>query len=364
MNCKKTKAISFNRGVPAEESLPAGELSQSISRIIKEEKSSLLQYSDSMGYFPLREDIASNFTKDSPKNVLLGNGSLQLLDIITKLYLNENDVVMVEKPTYDRAITIFERAGAEVVGVSLEDDGVRLSELKEVIEQHRPVLYYTIPDFQNPTGMTTSREKRKVVAGLAEEQGITIIEDSPYRRLRYRGEELPTLRSLNPESVLRISSFSKLVCPGIRVGWLAGEPNAVREAARYAEDTYITPNLIGQGAVHQMIREGWLEERVNNLISLYRPRLIATLESLNRYFPESSWVDVQGGFFVGLWLPDSTQTQAFYSRAEDIDLTLSSPNGFFPDQGGEGFVRLPFPALSTHEIEEGIKRLAQTWKEV
>lgn len=364
MNGKKTKPISFNRGVPAEESLPAVKLAQAISRILKEEKNSLLQYSDSMGYFPLREDIANHFTKDSLKNVLLGNGSLQLLDIIANLYLNENDVVIVEKPTYDRAITIFERAGAEVVGVSLEDNGVRLRELKEAIEQHRPVLYYTIPDFQNPTGMTTSKEKRKVVANLAEEQGVTIVEDSPYRRLRYKGEDLPTLRSLNPESVIRISSFSKLICPGIRVGWLAGKPNTVREVAGYAEDTYITPNLISQGVVHQLIKEGWLEKRVKDLISLYRPRLTTTLDSLERHFPESSWVDAQGGFFVGLWLPDSTQTQVFYSRAEDIDLTLSSPNGFFPDQGDEGFVRLPFPALSTHEIEEGIKRLAQAWQKV
>ncbi|MBS3740245.1 PLP-dependent aminotransferase family protein [Candidatus Bipolaricaulota bacterium] len=364
MNDKKTKSISFNRGIPAEESLPAGKLAQASFRILKEERNSLLQYSDSMGYLPLREDIANSFTKDSSNNVLVGNGSLHLLDIIANLYLNETEVVIVEKPTYDRAITIFERAGAEVVGVSLKDDGVRLRELKEAIGQHRPKLFYTIPDFQNPTGTTTTREKRKVVADLSEKQGVTIVEDSPYRRLRYRGEDLPTLRSLNPESVIRISSFSKLICPGIRVGWLAGESKTVEKVASYAEDTYITPNLISQGLVYQLIREGWLEERAKELISLYRPRLEATLESLERYFPEANWVETQGGFFVGLWLPDSTQTKAFYSRAEDNGLTLSGPNGFFPDKEGEGFVRLPFPALSTGEIEEGIKKLAQTWQEI
>lgn len=358
------KSISFNRGVPAEESLPSAELAQAISRILNGQNSSLLQYGDSKGYPPLREVLTDNYYERSPTEVLVGNGSLQLLDILTNLYLKKGNAVIVEKPTYDRAITIFDRAGAQVVGVKLEKDGVSLEGFEKAITEHHPKLFYTIPDFQNPTGTTTSREKRKEVAIMAKDHGVTVVEDSPYRRLRYRGEEKPTVRSFSPESVLQISSFSKLICPGIRVGWLAGEPGIVGKIADYAEDTYITPTLITQGLVYQLIKDGWLEERVHELIDLYQPRLNATLESLKRYFSESDWVQTEGGFFVGLWLPDPNRTQAFYSRAKKKGLVLSSPNGFFPDRRYEGFVRLPFPALSTSEIEEGIERLAEVWGEI
>jgi len=358
------KSISFNRGVPAEESLPSAELAKAISCILDEDSSSVLQYGNSKGYPPLREILTDNYCEGSPTEVLVGNGSLQLLDILTNLHLKKGDAVIVEKPTYDRAITIFDRAGAQVVGVKLEKDGVSLQGFEKAIAEHHPKLFYTIPDFQNPTGTITSREKRREVAKMAKDHGVTVVEDSPYRRLRYRGEEKPTIRSFSPESVLQISSFSKLICPGIRVGWLAGKPGIVGKIADYAEDTYITPTLLTQGLVYQLIKDGWLKERVQELIDLYQPRLNATLESLENYFPESDWVQTEGGFFVGLWLPNPDRTQAFYSRAKEKGLVLSSPNGFFPDRRCEGFVRLPFPALSTSEIEEGIERLAEVWGEI
>ncbi len=182
----------------------------------------LLQYGGSRGFTPLQEELAEDYKNVTEDQILVSNGSLQILDIITKLYVDPEDHVIAERPSYDRSITIFDRAGRRVVGVDLQKDGIDLEKFERILDTYRPGLFYTIPDFHNPTGVTTSREKREKIAKIAAEKGTLIVEDSPYRRLRYRGEDQPTIRSFEPENVLKISSFSKLICPGIRVGWAMG----------------------------------------------------------------------------------------------------------------------------------------------
>ncbi|MBS3791321.1 PLP-dependent aminotransferase family protein [Candidatus Bipolaricaulota bacterium] len=354
--------VSFNRGVPATQSLPKGKVSEVAESVLDRYGDSLLQYGSSRGFAPLRKKLADWYEGATSDGVLVGNGSLQILDMIANLYLGPGDTVVVEKPTYDRAITIFNRAGAEVRGVNLEQDGPDIEDLEDLLETHDPTLLYTIPDFQNPTGISASTKKREELAELTAEHGTLVVEDSPYRKLRYRGEEKPALRSFDTEGVVQISSFSKLVGPGIRVGWVVGNSEIIDELAVYAEDTYITPGLLSQGVVNHLVGEGWLEENVERLIGLYGPRLEATLGSLEEYFPEADWVRAQGGFFVGLWLPENTEVNEFYNGAEKENLILSSPEGFFPDRGGEDFVRLPFPALPPGRIEEGIKRLGRVWR--
>ncbi len=356
--------INFNRGVPATGALPAEEVRKAAFEVLESSGTTLLQYGDSRGYPPLREILTEDSGEIRPEGVVVGNGSLQLLDLLAKVHLGNGESIVVEEPTYDRAITIFERAGAEVTGVAMERDGVGIANLRKAFDRYRPSLFYTIPDFQNPTGITTSRKKRQRVVRLAEEFGVTLVEDSPYRRLRYRGEQVPTIRSLSPENVIQISSFSKLVGPGIRVGWLIGEPKRVERISNYAEDTYISPNLLSQGIVSFLIRNGWLEEYLGELVSLYRPRLEATLTSLEEYFPEAEWVKPEGGFFVGVWLPEREKSKKFYREAQLRGLVLTSPDGFYPNQGGEDFLRLPFPALSPTLIEEGVKRMAEVWKDI
>ncbi len=227
----------------------------------------ILQYGEPRGFTPLREELAEDHKDVTEDEILVSNGSLQILDIITQLYVKPNDHVVVERPSYDRAITIFDRAGGQVVGVDLQKDGVDLEEFERILDTYQPELFYTIADFHNPTGVTTSREKRERIAEIAAKNGTLIVEDSPYRKLRYRGEEEPTLRSFKPENVLEISSFSKLICPSIRVGWVMGQPSIVQEIADYAEDTYVTPNLLSQGIANRLIRDGWLEENLRELIS-------------------------------------------------------------------------------------------------
>jgi len=359
---KDRREVSFNRGVPATKSLPKEKVGDVAESLLDQYGESLLQYGDSKGFKPLREELADWYEDVTSDEILVGNGSLQILDIIANLYVDRGDSVLVESPSYDRAITIFRRAGAEVHGVKLEKDGPNLEELENLFENDRPEVFYTIPDFQNPTGVCVSGAKRREIARLAEEYGVLVVEDSPYRRLRYGGEPEPTLREFNPYGILQMSSFSKLIGPGVRVGWVVGVGDIIDKLSGYAEDTYITPGLLSQGVVFRLIEDGWLEENIEDLISLYEPRLETTLNSLEKYFPESDWIRARGGFFVGLWLPDGTDVEQFYERANDDGLILSSPEGFFPDRGGEGFVRLPFPALSPDRIEEGVKRLGEVWR--
>lgn len=356
--------ISFNRGVPATSSLRPDEMSEAAAAVLKEDGNNVLQYGDSRGYLPLRQEVMDKYGADSVSEILVGNGSLQVLDSLAHVYLSPGDVVLLEKPSYDRSIKILKRAGMEVFGVEMDKDGVNLEKFAGLIDRLDPKLFYTVADFHNPTGITTSREKRERVVEMARDAGIMIVEDSPYRRLRYFGEDEPTYRSIAPESVVQMSSVSKLISPGIRVGWIIAREGVIDEVARFAEDTYITPSLLGQAVVSQLMRTGWVKENVKDLVDLYKPRLEATLSSLDESFPQADWVEAEGGFFVGLWLPEGTDVKEFYKQAENEGLVLSSPEGFYPDYDGERFVRLPFPALQPEEIEAAVKRLANIWENV
>ncbi len=357
----RRRIINFNRGVPASEALPAEKIADLTHSILKEDGNTILQYHSSMGYEPLREMIANQYkVKIDKSHIIMGNGSLQLLDFLSKVILKPGDTVLVENPTYDRTINIFTRAGAKVLGVKYENDGINVDSLIALTKKENPKLFYTIPDFQNPTGVTTSTEKREKILEITQKHDIKVIEDTPYRNLRYYGEDNPSLWEINPEVVLLLSSFSKILSPGLRIGWLIADPEVITKISRYAEDTYITPNMLSQGIAYKAMTNGWLESHIENLKSLYRPRLDATLESLDNYLSEyADWIKPQGGYFVGIWLAEDLDAEQVYKKTKEVGLSLSEATGFFPGDGDVRFIRLPFCALETEEIEEGIKRLAR-----
>jgi DNA-binding transcriptional MocR family regulator len=204
-----------------------------------------------------------------------------------------------------------------------------------------------------------SRAKRARVVALAAEHGFWVLEDAPYRPLRYRGADLPTLAELGGGRVLHMSSFTKQISPGVRVGYLVGDPAVVQRVAKAAEDTYITPNLLGEAAVYEFCRRGWLEPQLARLRALYRPRLEAACVAMRREFPEAVWVEPDGGFFLSVTLAPGVASEAVRAAAAERGLRLSDGRGFFPSPAdGERFVRLPFCALTPEEIDLGIRRLA------
>ena len=355
--------INFTRGVPANESFPIEEIRDAASTILQGSGASVLQYGPAAGFAPLREWIAQ-WQGVQPDQVMSGNGSLELLEFLCRHLVSPGDSVFVESPSYDRAITLFRRHKAEVSGIRLQPDGPDIEALESALKTRVPRFFYTIPDFQNPAGVTCSAAKRRRILELAERYDFIVLEDAPYRLLRYRGQDEPTLFALAPERVLHMSSFTKLIAPGVRVGFMLGDAKMVARIAKVAEDTYISPGYFAHGVTYEWCRRGLLAPQIERLKALYAPRLEACLGAVDRYMPDAQATRPDGGFFVSLTLPMGTLTTELRTQALTRNLNLADGLAFFPDGGGERFLRLPFCALTPDQIDDGISRLADTVKDL
>ena len=352
------KPIYFTRGNPATDALPIEDFRICADTIFKEQGKVLFQYGHYSGYGPLRQWIADWFDVDY-EQVLMGNSSMEFLSFCTSLFVAKGDSVFLENPSYDRAITAMKRAGAEVVGIPLEADGIDLEAFEAALLNNVPKLFYIVPEFQNPAGVTTSVEKRKRIAELAREYGFLIVEDAPYRFLRYQGDPPPAFLELVPEKTLHISSFSKIMSPGVRVGFLIGPKDVMPKLHKWSEDTYIHPALVTEGIVYEYCRRGLLEPNIESLKSLYAPRMACMLQMLDKHLPGVDFIRPEGGFFLSLNLPDTVDGRALQENAAAHGIVLSDGSGFFTDGKGDNFVRLPFCGITPEEIEEGVRRLAK-----
>ena len=355
--------IQFTRGVPATESFPIAEMAAAAERAVTAYGPTILQYGKAFGFMPLREWLADWFDV-STDQILISNGSLQLAEFFCYHFLNPGDVVFTESPSYDRFLTLFRRHQAEIVGIPLQPDGVDVDILAAELKKRRPKFFYAIPDFQNPSGATYSLEKRQRVLELAEQHGFWVLEDAPYRPLRYRGQAVPSMLDLNPERVLHILSFSKLIGPGPRVGFVVGPEDLLKSIAKIAEDTYITPAILGQGIIYEFLNQGLLEPQIESLKALYAPRLEATLNALDKHLPDAQTTRPNGGFFLSVTLPEGVTTVAVRDKAADYNLNLADGEAFFPNGGGERFLRLPYCALTPEGLDNGVARLAATVKDL
>jgi 2-aminoadipate transaminase len=358
-----TETINFTRGVPANESFPTAELAAAAQQVLTQQAANVLQYGPAAGLASLREWLAK-WQGVPVERVLTGNGSLEIVEFLCIALLQKGDLVYTESPSYDRAITLFRRNGAQIQGVPLQADGPDIEALEKMLTQRVPKIFYVIPDFQNPSGATCSAAKRKRLVELAEKYNFTLLEDAPYRMLRYRGTDEPTLYSLAPHRVLHMSSFTKLIAPGVRTGFMLGEPAVLAKIGKVAEDTYISPGYFAHGVTAQWCSEGKLQPQIERLKKLYAPKLDATLAALDQYIPDAVATRPDGGFFLSVTLPEGTSTTALRAAATKQNLNLADGLAFFPNGGGERFLRLPFCALSPAQIDEGMRRLAIAVKEV
>jgi len=357
--------IRFTRGVPPPETFPKTRLAECAAAVLEKYGDVVLQYGPSAGFTGLRQWIAAESGVDETRTII-GQGSLHLQDMLARVLLQPGDVAYVEEPTYDRTVTILRRSGAHVVGFPLGAEGPDVEEMeKRLKDGERPRLFYVIPDFQNPSGMVIPLATRQRIAELAREYDFWIVEDSPYRRLRYEGEDVPAVFDLCPERTVRMSSFSKLISPGLRVGYAVLPGALAKPLLKYAEDTYINPSYFNQAIVYEYIQRGWLEEALPRLKSLYAPRLKAMLAALEREMNGlADWVKPQGGFFVSLVLKTPVDADVLLSEAGKAGLVLSDGRGFYVERDGSRFIRLPFCALTIEEIELGIQRLARVVREL
>lgn len=358
-----TETIVFTRGVPPPEAFPTAQLAECFSAALQSDAAVVLQYGQQPGYTPLRHLLAQEYGV-SEREIFVTGGSLLLQDLLAAYLIRPGATVLTEQPSYDRAITTFRRRGARVLGIPLQEDGIDIERLQAAVEQQAPAFLYLVPDFQNPAGTTTSLAKRRAIVDLASRFGFWVIEDVPYRKLRYRGEELPLLREIDAKRTITVSSFSKLLSPGIRVGYMVAPTALVEAITKLAEETYLAPVLPAQAAVAEYIRRGWLQPNIDTLKQLYRPRWEAMRQAIQRHLPGVIASQPDGGFFLSIMLPKEANTQNLVARAKDVGLVLTPGQPFFadPDQGqaldGERFVRLPFCAVTPEQIDEGVRRLA------
>lgn len=355
--------INFTRGVPAPESFPIEAMIAASKTALEKYGKVILQYGQSYGFMPLREWLA-DWQGVSVDQVMTSNGSLQIIEFLSSHFLQPGDVVFTESPTYDRTITTLRKHQANVVGIELEPDGPNIAALEAALAKHTPKFFYLIPDFQNPSGATCSLEKRQKLADLAEKHGFWLVEDAPYRPLRFRGQEQPSLFSLNPARTLHMLSFSKLIGPGPRVGILYGPASVLKALSKVAEDTYITPSLLSQGIVYEFLAGGNLPGQVEKLKALYAPRLQACLDALDTHLPDAQATRPDGGFFLSVTLPNGASTAKVQAAAKARNLNLADGQAFFPAGGGEHFLRLPYCGISPAEVEEGVKRIAASVQDV
>ena len=350
--------ISFARGAPAPECLDA-ELLADCARSAVERDPAVLGYGPGGGYAPLREWLGARHGVD-PGRVVVTNGGLQGFVFYAEELLAERPGrVLVEAPTYDRPLKILARLGAEIVPVAMDDEGLDPEVLERELAAGGTSFLYTIPTFQNPSGRTLSTERRRRVVELAQSHGVPVLEDDPYGLVRYEGESPSSLHELEGgELVTYASSFSKTVAPGVRVGWFAAPARLAERMEARAVSTYISPPLLTQATVFELIDRGAFEpnlERIRGLLTTRRDAMVAALE--RELAGRAMWSEPEGGYF--LWVDLPTSAVDLLARAEAAGVTFVKGADFYPDgAGGSTSARLAFSFASPSEISEGVSTLA------
>jgi DNA-binding transcriptional MocR family regulator len=357
------KPISFARGAPSLDIVDIDGLSAAAAAAFSADPAGVTAYGTSVGYLPLRAWLAERHGV-APEQVLVTNGSMQADAFLFDALVSPGDAVVVERPTYDRTLASLVGRGAVVHAVSLEPDGLAVDELEALLLSGvRPTLAHIIPNFQNPAGYTLSLAKRSRLLELAAEYGFVIFEDDPYVELRFSGSALPTMVSMDPSAVVYASSFSKTVAPGIRVGYLVGPAELIASIARLATSAYISPNMVAQGIVNQFCRSGSLEGSIAVVKEALRERAAVLCAALARELPDASFVAPEGGYFLWVELPEGTDVDALFSAAKERGVIFVKGSDFVLEGGGSS-LRIAYSGVTPAEIEEGVGRLADAYREV
>jgi 2-aminoadipate transaminase len=356
--------ISFARGAPSLDIVDVEGLREAAQRAFDADPAGTTAYGTSVGYVPLREYIAAQHGVDVDQ-VLVTNGSMQADAFLFQILVQPGDPVVVESPTYDRTLLNLRGRGADIHMIELETDGIAVDALESALRDGlRPALAHVIPNFQNPAGYTLSGPKRAKLLSLASEYDFTLFEDDPYISIRFEGEGLPTMLSQDGAGkVVYASSFSKTVCPGIRVGYLVGPAAVIKQIQGVATNTYISPNMVAQSIVNQFCRSGRIDlaiETVKNALRERRDTLVAALE---RDLPEARFAPPEGGYFMWVELPEGVNVSELEIAAKDRGVIFVKGTDFLLE-GGENTLRLAYSGVTPAQIDEGVSRLAEAARSV
>jgi 2-aminoadipate transaminase len=361
--------ISFARGAPSLDIVDVQGLKDAAARAFESDPAGTTAYGTSIGYPRLRAWIADRHGVE-PERVLVTNGSMQADAFLFEQLVGSGDDVVVERPTYDRTLLSLRARGANVHAVELQPDGIDTDALAELLADGqprssiddntgvRPKLAHIIPNFQNPAGYTLSLAKREALLDLAEKHDFLIFEDDPYVDLRFSGAKLPTMLSMNPRRVVYASSFSKTVCPGIRVGYLVGPTELIAQIAKLATNTYISPSMVSQSIVYEFCASGAIDRSIETVRTALAKRARTLATALERELPEARFVAPEGGYFMWVELPAGTDVNTLFKLADELGVAFVKGTDFMTEDG-ENALRLAYSGVTPEEIDEGIGRLAE-----
>jgi 2-aminoadipate transaminase len=367
------EVISFAGGLPAPDIFPVARFQEACQRVLQTQASAALQYGPTEGYQPLRELIVAHMARygilAGVDNVLITSGSQQALDLIAKLLINRGDRILVESPTYVGALQAFDLMGAEYVTVPVDHDGMQTCNMEEALRSG-PKFMYILPNFQNPGGVTLSRARRDELVALSDKYGIPIVEDDPYGQLRYEGDHQPPLVVLDRTNLSRddgyklgnviyLSTFSKVLAPGLRVAWIVAPPDVIARLSQLKQSTDLHTSSFAQMVTYEAARDGFMDEHVKLIRKVYKERRDAMLQSLDNYFPpEVSWTHPQGGLFLWVTMPPGIDSRKLLDSALRQNVAFVPGDAFYPSGDSGSHMRLNFSNAQPEMIHEGIRRLS------
>jgi 2-aminoadipate transaminase len=375
---QRPDVISFAGGLPAPDVFPTDRFREACCKVLEQNGKPALQYGATEGYEPLREMIARHTSrygiKAKTENVLITSGSQQALDLIGKLLINPGDRILIEAPTYLGALQAFNVYGADYVSVPSDVDGLRTDLLEKPLRSG-PKFMYVLPNFQNPGGTTLSESRRHELVKLADKFGIPIIEDDPYGQLRYEGQHLPPLVVLDRKNlrkdngysmgnVIYLSTFSKTLAPGLRLGWIIAPPEVITKLVQLKQGSDLHTSTFVQIVAHEVARDNFLDEHVKLIRRVYGERRDVMLAALKEFFPpEVTWTHPKGGLFLWVTLPEGMDSQSLFEAALSENVAFVPGDSFYAngDEGRRHF-RLNFSNAQPEQIREGIRRLSQAVK--
>lgn len=363
--------ISFAGGLPAPELFPVEEMKEICTRVLDEAGQEALQYSTTEGFPPLREKIAERVnryfgTSLTSSNIIIMSGSQQALDFSGKVFLNEGDAILCEKPTYLGAIMAFNAYQPRYVEVATDDEGMVIEDLERVLREDSGIrLAYVIPDFQNPTGKTWSEERRKAFMEVISRYDIPVLEDNPYGELRFEGEILPSLKSMDEKGqVIMLGTFSKIFCPGLRIAWICADEALLEKFVFIKQAADLHTATMAQREISAYMDHYDIDAHVKEIIAVYGERRKVMLDAMDEFLPDTvTFNRPDGGLFTWVELPEGVNARDLLVRCLELKVAFVPGGAFFPNGGNENTLRLNYSNMPPERIREGIRRLGEAMKE-
>lgn len=364
------KVISFGGGLPAPELFPVEKMKAAADKVFDKYGQSVLQYAETLGYPELRKQIVKLMhdrdVETTFDNVGVVGGSQQAIDLVARMLINPGDVVITEDPTYLAAIDVFNSYGAKMVGVEMDEDGIKTDALAKTLKEYPEAKFiYTIPNFQNPTGRTMTVERRKELVKVADEAGVPVVEDDPYGAIRYAGEFLPSLKHFDKDdNVIYLSSFSKVLAPGMRMGWLVASKEFMAKFTIIKQNADLHSDNLTQYIIAQFLEDNDIYAHIKKITDVYEHRANLMLQLIDEKFPKNvHHSDPEGGMFIWVEVP-GVHTEDLFKECINHNVAFVPGSAFYANAGKDGTFRMNFSNMNDEQIKEGIDRMAEALKVV